>query len=177
MALLASVGALALAAGPAACGSSNPAGKEPVLGKPGKLTVVIIAGPSPAPGPAGFHREVVADIANRLELEAVLVDGSSARAAADLAKHRADAAAPVAAVTPAPGRHVTSAPYFEDPSTRVLYGLGVAPGPDPDKPSPLLEDLDEALSELKDDGTLQKIYDKWFPGTDVPDAVLNDATG
>lgn len=173
----ASIGALVLSAA-VGCGDSGGTSTEPAQLKPGTLTVDLVA-QSPAveaTSPTGFHREVVDDVAGRLDLDVAYRDARSSGYEADLLKRRADAAAPVVIVDPPSGGLEASAPYFEAEPTQLLYGIAVARGPDPDKDSPLLEDLDEALSEMKDDGTLQQIYEKWFPGTDVPDAVLNDAT-
>jgi ABC-type amino acid transport substrate-binding protein len=178
-ALAASIGALALSAAAAGCGHSGATSTEPALLRPGTLTVDLVA-QSPtaeATSPTGFHREVIDDIAGRLNLDVAYRDARSGGYEGDLLRRRVDAATPVVTVNPPAGGLETSAPYFEAEPTQVLYGIAVARGPDPGKDSPLLEDLDEALSEMKDDGTLQQIYDKWFPGTDVPDAVLNDATG
>lgn len=178
-AVAASIGALALSAAAAGCGHSGATSTDPALLKPGTLTVDLVA-QSPAAeaaSPTGFDREVVDEIAGRLELGVAYREAGSSSYEADLLKRRVDAATPVVVVDPPSGGLETSAPYFEAAPTQVLYGIAVARGPDPGKRSPLLEDLDEALSEIKDDGTLQQIYDKWFPGTDVPDAVLNDATG
>jgi len=52
-------------------------------------------------------------------------------------------------------------------STDELYGIAF-----PDKNS-LFEETNAALADMKDDGTFQKLYDKWFPGVTVPDSVLN----
>jgi polar amino acid transport system substrate-binding protein len=60
---------------------------------------------------------------------------------------------------------------FEIPqtiTTNELYGIAVGQG---DKD--LLDEINGALKDMKDDGTLQKFYDKWFPGVKVPEAVLN----
>src|SRR5262245_49269946 len=56
-------------------------------------------------------------------------------------------------------------------STNELYGIAVQKG-DTD----LGDKINGALQEMKDDGTLQKLYDKWFPGLKVPDSVLNGTT-
>lgn len=53
-------------------------------------------------------------------------------------------------------------------STGELYGLAFAQDNDS-----LREEINKALKEIKDDGTLQSLYDKWFPGVKVPDSVLN----
>lgn len=177
-ALAASIGALALGAVAAGCGQSGSTSTEPALLEPGTLTVDLVSQSDGAEAavPDGFQREVVTDIADRLELDVAFRSAVAGKVSADLIKRRADAATPVPVVEVPTGPLESSAPYFQVGPTQVLYGITVARGPDPDTTSPLLEDLDEALSEMKDDGTLQEIYDKWFPGTDVPDAVLNDAT-
>jgi ABC-type amino acid transport substrate-binding protein len=56
-------------------------------------------------------------------------------------------------------------------STGELYGIAVQKS-DTD----LLDQINEALVEIKDDGTLQKFYEKWFPGLQVPDTVLSGTT-
>lgn len=53
-------------------------------------------------------------------------------------------------------------------STNELYGIAVAQGN-----TDLLDQINGALKEMKDDGTLQKFYERWFPGVQVPDTVLN----
>ena len=53
-------------------------------------------------------------------------------------------------------------------STGELYGLAFAQDSDS-----LREEVNGALKEIKDDGTLQKLYDKWFPGVEVPASVLD----
>jgi polar amino acid transport system substrate-binding protein len=53
-------------------------------------------------------------------------------------------------------------------TTNELYGIAVA-----QDNKDLLDQINGALKEMKDDGTLQKFYDKWFPGVQVPDAVLH----
>ena len=53
-------------------------------------------------------------------------------------------------------------------STGELYGLAFAQDNDS-----LREEINKALKEIKDDGTLQGLYDKWFPGVKVPDTVLD----
>ena len=52
--------------------------------------------------------------------------------------------------------------------TSELYGLPFAPDNDS-----LREAVNGALKELKDDGTIQELYDKYFPGTEVPEEVLS----
>jgi polar amino acid transport system substrate-binding protein len=52
--------------------------------------------------------------------------------------------------------------------TSELYGLPFAPDNDS-----LREAVNGALKELKDDGTITDLYEKYFPGTEVPDDVLN----
>jgi ABC-type amino acid transport substrate-binding protein len=53
-------------------------------------------------------------------------------------------------------------------STGELYGFAFAQDNDS-----LREEINKALQEIKDDGTLQKIYGKWFPGVEVPESVLS----
>ena len=53
----------------------------------------------------------------------------------------------------------------EEIPTDELYGFAMAPG------SPLVEAVDGALTELKDDGTITELYQKYFK-TDPPDSVL-----
>ncbi len=53
-------------------------------------------------------------------------------------------------------------------STNELYGIAFAPDS-----ADLREQVNAALKEIKDDGTLQELYDKWFPGVTVPDSVLS----
>lgn len=55
----------------------------------------------------------------------------------------------------------------EEIQTDELYGFALAPDNDP-----LREAVNEALAELKDDGTLQELYDKYFK-TKVPESVLS----
>jgi polar amino acid transport system substrate-binding protein len=52
--------------------------------------------------------------------------------------------------------------------TGELYGLVFAPDNDA-----LREATNDALQELKDDGTLEDLYGKYFPGVEVPDSVLS----
>ena len=54
----------------------------------------------------------------------------------------------------------------EEIETNELYGFPVAPDNDA-----LLNAVNEALTELKDDGTIEELYDKYF-GTSPPDSVL-----
>jgi ABC-type amino acid transport substrate-binding protein len=131
----------------------------------------------PAAGPTGFQQALVTDLAKRLDLGAVFVLSEPGTEARALIHHRADAAAPAPIRTRTAATIAYTAPYYRDPGTGTLYGIAVLAGADPEKDTPLQEDLDEALSEMKDDGTLQKLYDTWFPGTEVPDPVLNDETG
>lgn len=56
----------------------------------------------------------------------------------------------------------------ESISTNELYGIAFAPDDDS-----LREEVNSALKELKDDGTLEDLYAKWFPGVTVPEAVLS----
>jgi ABC-type amino acid transport substrate-binding protein len=51
--------------------------------------------------------------------------------------------------------------------TSELYGLVFAPDNDA-----LREAVNEALQELKDDGTLADLYEQYFPGTEPPEEVL-----
>jgi polar amino acid transport system substrate-binding protein len=51
--------------------------------------------------------------------------------------------------------------------TGELYGLAI--GQDSDA---LREEVNSALQELKDDGTLEDLYATYFPGVEVPDTVL-----
>jgi polar amino acid transport system substrate-binding protein len=54
----------------------------------------------------------------------------------------------------------------EELVTRELYGFAMPPG------APLVEAVDEALTELKEDGTIADLYEKYFPGTEPPEDVL-----
>jgi ABC-type amino acid transport substrate-binding protein len=54
----------------------------------------------------------------------------------------------------------------EELVTRELYGFAMPPG------APLVEAVDEALTELKEDGTIADLYEKYFPGTEPPEEVL-----
>ena len=54
-------------------------------------------------------------------------------------------------------------------NTDELYGLAI--GQDNDA---LREQVNEALTEMKDDGTLEKIYATWFPGVEPTEGVLED---
>ena len=166
---LLAVTALVAAAG---CGKSGD--DEPGLIKEGSLRIAL----EPATGgaPTEFHQELIEDLALRLGLDVAFAADSSGNPAGQLTAHRADAAAPVPIRPLTAGRLSYTAPYWQDPETGTLYGMAILAGPDPDEEPALLEDLDEALSELKDDGTLQKLYDKWFPGKEVSDPVLNDVT-
>jgi polar amino acid transport system substrate-binding protein len=51
--------------------------------------------------------------------------------------------------------------------TSELYGLSFAPDNDA-----LREAVNEALTELKEDGTIADLYEQYFPGTEPPDEVL-----
>lgn len=53
-------------------------------------------------------------------------------------------------------------------STDELYGLAFQPDADD-----LREAVNDALAEMKEDGTLAELYEKWFPGTEPPETVLN----
>jgi polar amino acid transport system substrate-binding protein len=55
--------------------------------------------------------------------------------------------------------------------TSELYGIPFAPDNDA-----LREAVNGALQELKDDGTLEDLYAKYFPGTEVPTEVLEGTT-
>jgi ABC-type amino acid transport substrate-binding protein len=55
--------------------------------------------------------------------------------------------------------------------TSELYGIYVAK----DKTA-LLEEINSALQELKDDGTLADLYEQYFPGTEPPESVLTGTT-
>jgi polar amino acid transport system substrate-binding protein len=54
----------------------------------------------------------------------------------------------------------------EELVTRELYGFAMPPG------APLVEPVDEALTELKEDGTIADLYEEYFPGTEPPEEVL-----
>jgi polar amino acid transport system substrate-binding protein len=54
----------------------------------------------------------------------------------------------------------------EELVTRELYGFAMPPG------APLVEAVNEALTELKDDGTIADLYEEYFPGTEPPEEVL-----
>lgn len=56
-------------------------------------------------------------------------------------------------------------------STEELYGIAFQKDDDS-----LQDDINSALQEIKDDGKLQELYEKWFPGVTVPDSVLNGTT-
>lgn len=56
-------------------------------------------------------------------------------------------------------------------STNELYGIAF-----PKDDDSLQDDVNGALVDMKGDGTLQKIYDDWFPGVKVPEAVLSGTT-
>ena len=61
----------------------------------------------------------------------------------------------------------------EEIPTEELYGIVI-----PEDSDPLLEAVNEALATVKENGTLDEIYQEWF-GTDAPDNVINgtnDAT-
>ena len=157
----------------AGCGGSSD--DEPALIRAKTLTVAMPV--SQGAVPPEFNQELMKDLAERLELEMAAVPAAGvAPATGALVHHRADAGAPMPIRTRTAATLDYSAPYYADPNTGTLYGIAVIADPDPEKAAPLLEDLDEALSEIKDDGTLQKLYDEWLPGTDVPDPVLNDET-
>jgi polar amino acid transport system substrate-binding protein len=54
--------------------------------------------------------------------------------------------------------------------TNELYGIAIS------KENPeLLDAVNQALTELKDDGTIQELYDKYL-GTEAPDSVLEGTT-
>jgi polar amino acid transport system substrate-binding protein len=55
--------------------------------------------------------------------------------------------------------------------TSELYGLPFAPDNDA-----LREAVNGALKELKDDGTIADLYERYFPGTEVPAEVLEGTT-
>lgn len=55
----------------------------------------------------------------------------------------------------------------EEIVTSELYGIPFAPDNDA-----LREAVNEALKEIKDDGTLADLYEQYFPGTEPPEEVL-----
>ena len=55
---------------------------------------------------------------------------------------------------------------IEEFPTEELYGIVI-----PEDSDPLVEAVNEALATVKEDGTLDEIYQEWF-GTDAPDTVL-----
>jgi polar amino acid transport system substrate-binding protein len=55
----------------------------------------------------------------------------------------------------------------EEIVTSELYGIPFAPDNDA-----LREAVNEALKEIKDDGTLAELYEQYFPGTEPPEEVL-----
>ena len=55
----------------------------------------------------------------------------------------------------------------EEIPTGELYGLAIATDNDA-----LREEVNSALQELKDDGTLADLYESYFPGVEPPDSVL-----
>lgn len=57
----------------------------------------------------------------------------------------------------------------EEITTNELYGFAMAPG------AALVEPVDNALQELKDDGTLDSIYQTYFQ-IDAPNTVINGTT-
>jgi len=58
----------------------------------------------------------------------------------------------------------------EEIQTDELYGFAMPPG------APLVEAVNDALTELKDDGTLTELYEKYF-NTEPPSSVLEDTEG
>lgn len=56
---------------------------------------------------------------------------------------------------------------IEEIPTNELYGFAVAPDNDA-----LREAMNEALATIKEDGTLDDLYDKYFDGATPPEAVL-----
>ena len=58
----------------------------------------------------------------------------------------------------------------EEIPTNELYGFALAPDADE-----LREAVNEALTELKDDGTINELYDKYF-ATEAPSSVLEGTT-
>ncbi|MDX6586753.1 MAG: polar amino acid transport system substrate-binding protein [Solirubrobacterales bacterium] len=57
----------------------------------------------------------------------------------------------------------------EEIPTNELYGFPVAPD------NPLLDDVNEAIQELIDDGTMDELYQEYF-STDAPESVTNPET-
>jgi polar amino acid transport system substrate-binding protein len=55
--------------------------------------------------------------------------------------------------------------------TSELYGIPFAPDSDA-----LREAVNEALTQLKEDGTIADLYEQYFPGTEVPPEVLEGTT-
>ncbi len=55
--------------------------------------------------------------------------------------------------------------------TNELYGIAISK----DNPE-LLEAVNAALQEMKDDGTIQGLYDTYLGGTEAPDSVLSGTT-
>ncbi len=55
--------------------------------------------------------------------------------------------------------------------TNELYGIAISK----DNPE-LLDAVNSALQEMKDDGTIQGLYDKYLGGNKAPDSVLNGTT-
>ena len=54
----------------------------------------------------------------------------------------------------------------EEIPTNELYGFPTAPG------NPLLDDVNEAIQELINDGTMDELYQQYF-STDAPESVTN----
>ena len=54
----------------------------------------------------------------------------------------------------------------EEIPTNELYGFPTAPD------NPLVDDVNEAIQELIDDGTMDELYQKYF-STDAPESVTN----
>jgi ABC-type amino acid transport substrate-binding protein len=54
----------------------------------------------------------------------------------------------------------------EEIATNELYGFPTAPG------NPLLDDVNQAIQELIDDGTMDELYQEYF-STDAPESVTN----
>jgi polar amino acid transport system substrate-binding protein len=55
--------------------------------------------------------------------------------------------------------------------TNELYGIAISK----DNPE-LLEAINGALQEMKDDGAIQGLYDEYLGGNEAPDAVLTGTT-